>query len=178
MQPIKRKFIPQFPDKYKGNVNNIIARSSWEYAFLHFLDQADSIKYYASEEIEIPYLLLTDKKIHRYYPDIVLELISGERFIVEIKPFHQRIYKQSKKVNFTTQETFIKNQCKWQAAREVARNNGMNFIILDEYDLKRIGVKIALNKKQVPKEKLLYEHANEFGRSVETLIKPLLRNQK
>ena len=107
-----------------------------------------------------------------------MQLVSGEKFIVEIKPFHQRIYKQTKKVNFTTQETFIKNQCKWQAAREVAKNNGMNFIILDEYDLKRIGVKIALNKKQVPKEKLLYEHANEFGRSVETLIKPLLRNKK
>lgn len=173
MTPIQRKFVPKFPNKYRGDVNNIIARSSWEYAFFYFCDMADAIKYYASEEIKIPYLLLTDKKIHHYYPDIVLELVTGDKFIIEIKPFDQRIYKSNKKNNYKQQETFIKNQCKWEAATAVAKNNGMKFIILDEYDLKRLGVRIEINRKIIPKEKMLYESFDKYGRSVELLIRTL-----
>lgn len=161
------------PEKYLGNPSLIIARSSWEWSFLKFLEESPMIKYFSSEELAIPYFLLTDKKFHRYFPDFIIELITGDRFIIEIKPFEQRICK-----NKRHQIIFIKNQCKWQAATEVAKNNNITFIILDQYDLRRIGVKISLSSRKIPKEKILFEQTDPYSKSVEKLTTPLLLLEK
>lgn len=166
--PKSKVFNPQNPQKYRGDVKNIISRSSWELAFLWFLDQSPVIKYYASEELVIPYFFPCDNKWHRYFPDFFIEFITGDKFIIEIKPFYQRIIKTQKE-----EFTFLKNQYKWDAANKVAENNNIQFLVFDEYDLKRLGVKILLSSMKVPKEKLLFEQSNKFGNSLEKFISPI-----
>lgn len=170
---MEKQYILRRPDKYLGDPSRVFSRSSWEWNFLKFLEDSPVIKFFSSEELMVPYFLLSDKKFHRYYPDFLVELITGERFIIEIKPFCQRICK-----NRRSELTFIKNQCKWQAASEVAKNNGIQFIVLDEYDLRRIGVKISLSSRTIPRDKIIYENTNPYGKSVERLTSSLLLLEK
>jgi len=79
----KQKFVqgiyyPRRPEKYKGDVKNIIYRSSWELQFMTFCDNSPSIIEWASEEIAIPYVKPTDKRVHYYYLDFWIKYISDE----------------------------------------------------------------------------------------------------
>ena len=65
----KGKFTPKNPHKYRGDVNNIVFRSSWEYKLMKFLDDYDDVLEYGSEEIIIPYISPLDGKMHRYFVD-------------------------------------------------------------------------------------------------------------
>ena len=173
---MKGIFKPKNKQKYIGNPDNVIFRSSWELSFMNFIDRSDVVVKWASEEISFRYYLITDKKWHRYFPDFYLELITGDKFIIEIKPFNERIIK--KKNNPHIVETFIKNQSKWKSAKEIADENNLKFIILDEYDLKKIGVRIPLKSTKIPKNKLLYESQDQFSGSVQTLTEPLIEYSK
>ena len=82
---MKGIFKPKNKQKYIGNPDNIIYRSSWELSFMNFIDRADVVLKWASEEISFKYYLITDKRWHRYFPDFYLELITGDKFIIEIK---------------------------------------------------------------------------------------------
>jgi len=62
-------FKPKHPEKYKGNINKIVFRSSWELKFNQFLDQNPNILEWSSEPFGIPYYKPTTHKIHKYYPD-------------------------------------------------------------------------------------------------------------
>ena len=70
----KGKYQPKNPQKYRGNVNNIIYRSLWERKFLVYCDTSDNIIEYASEEIALPYRSPIDNKIHKYYPDFYIKV--------------------------------------------------------------------------------------------------------
>jgi hypothetical protein len=54
------KFHPQNPNKYLGDPNNIVYRSSWELHFLQWCDRNDNVLEYASEEFSIPYVSPVD----------------------------------------------------------------------------------------------------------------------
>ena len=41
--PFRAKFLPRFPEKYVGDVNNIFARSSWEVTVMKFFDSRPDI---------------------------------------------------------------------------------------------------------------------------------------
>ena len=62
-----RLWKPKNSEKYEGDYNNIIVRSSWEVRFLNWCDNNTHILSYSSEEIVIPYLSPIDNKYHRYY---------------------------------------------------------------------------------------------------------------
>ena len=81
---IKTKYKPTNPNKYMGNPDNIICRSSWERRFCKECDTNPSIKKWASEEFSIPYVSPADGKVHRYYPDFLIEKTDGKRYIIEI----------------------------------------------------------------------------------------------
>lgn len=158
-------------EKYLGNPNLIYYRSSWEYAFLQFLEESPVVTAFNSEEVCVSYFYPVDKKWHRYYIDFYVEILNKYKFLIEIKPFYQRVKPFRKK----ELNTFIKNQSKWEFASTFARQKGMVFLILDEYDLKRMGIKISINisKRQIEK-KILFEQQDKYKQSVEQLIKPLL----
>ena len=141
--PIIRKWKPKFPEKYKGDVTNIISRSSWEIRFLNWCDNNSSIIEYSSEEIIVPYRCGTDNRMHRYFPDFLIKLksTSGEikTYLVEVKPAMQtqppKFPGRRTQRYLTESMTFIKNQSKWKAATEYCKDRGWEFKIITEHDL-------------------------------------------
>ena len=72
------KFHPRNPQKYKGDYNNIVYRSSWEVHFMRYCDRNDNIIEWGSEEIFIPYFDPTTKKLRRYFPDFIMKVKDNQ----------------------------------------------------------------------------------------------------
>ncbi len=131
---------PDNPQKYIGDATIIAFRSSWEYRFMRWCDTSPNVSSWSSEEIVIPYFSALDQRWHRYFVDfmIVVATRDGEKkYLIEIKP-REEIEKPKptrSKYYQSRCETWIKNQEKWNAAREWARQNSCEFVIMDEYDL-------------------------------------------
>ncbi|CAB4170677.1 head completion protein [uncultured Caudovirales phage] len=135
----KRKFIPIFPEKYTGDPTNIIMRSSWETRFASWCDKNPSVLKWSSEETIIPYKCPTDNRIHRYFVDFKITVTTGKTYLVEVKPKTQTqppIY-PGKRTQRYLQESlaFMKNQAKWEAANEFAKDRGWEFKIITEHEL-------------------------------------------
>ena len=139
----KRKFTPTNPEKYVGNVNDIIMRSSWETRFAMWCDKNPSIIKWSSEEVIVPYRCPTDNKMHRYFIDFRIQVRDRDgvlkTYLIEVKPS-----KQTKPPEFPGRRTkrylvestlFIKNQAKWKAARSYAADRNWEFKIITEHDL-------------------------------------------
>lgn len=134
---------PINPEKYHGDVNNIIYRSGWERSAMKWFDNHPSVIKWASEELVIPYICPTDNKPHRYFIDFVVKIrnAKGEDkiYIVEVKPEAQTRepkYPGKNTQRFLTETlTYVKNCAKWAAAEEYAAKRGWQFIKLTEYDL-------------------------------------------
>jgi hypothetical protein len=135
----KRKYIPIFPEKYAGDPSNIIMRSSWETRFASWCDKNPSVLKWNSEETIIPYKCPTDNRIHRYFVDFKITVTTGKTYLVEVKPKNQTqppIY-PGKRTQRYLQESlaFMKNQAKWEAASEFAKDRGWEFKIITEHEL-------------------------------------------
>jgi hypothetical protein len=144
----KREFLqgrykPSNPQKYKGDVHNIIYRSSWERKFLYYCDTNENILEYSSEEIVVPYRSPVDNKIHRYFPDFYIKYKDGDgkikKALIEIKPFRQtqepKVQKRKTKSYIYEVVEYAKNQAKWDAAKEWCIDRGWEFKVLTESDL-------------------------------------------
>lgn len=139
----KGKFLPSNPDKYVGNYENIIYRSSWELKAMKYFDMNPSIISWASEELFIPYLSPVDNRQHRYFPDFLIKVRKKdgqfETYLIEVKPENQTVQPQrkSKKTKKYLNEsiTYAINQAKWRAADIFCQKNGWKFIILTEREL-------------------------------------------
>ena len=138
------RFHPQNPGKYKGDVQNIIYRSSWELKFMQWCDRNPNVIEYASEEFCIPYLSPIDGRVHRYFPDFIMKVKeqSGEikKYIIEIKPKKQTIppIQTSKKRNKTfinEVKTYVVNEAKWKAAEEWCKDHLLEFMVITEDQL-------------------------------------------
>ena len=138
-------FKPRHPEKYEGNVKNIIYRSSWEFNYMMKLDSDPAVVAWVSEGIRIPYYSPKDRRIHGYYPDFIIckRFPSGrdETFMIEIKPMNQCVVpknKPGKSRRRLINETFryAVNQAKWQAASKYCSNRGWVFKVLTERELK------------------------------------------
>lgn len=110
-----------------------------------FCDNTKSILEWGSEEIIVPYRCPTDGRAHRYYPDFYIKVKSKDgvlqKYIVEIKPKKQVAgpnRNPKKKTASWKKEvlTFMKNQAKWDAAKEFCEDRQMKFLILTEDHLK------------------------------------------
>ena len=139
----KGVFKPQNPSKYKGDPNNIIYRSRWEFVFMRFCDRNSEIIEWSSEEFFIPYKCRTDGKIHRYFPDFKIKWrkTNGKPIvqIIEIKPKGQTMAPtkppRMTKRYLNEAMTWAKNKSKWEYAREWCKNRGYEFVILTEKEL-------------------------------------------
>lgn len=136
---------PVNPKKYRGNPTRIIYRSMWEKKFMIFCDHTSSIVEWGSEEIIIPYRSPIDGRIHRYYPDFYIKILtkSGkyEKYVIEVKPKRQTQKpneKPKRKTAAWKREvlTYIKNRAKWDAAEDFCEDRQMKFKILTEDHLK------------------------------------------
>ena len=148
MPAYKSKYKPQNSDKYRGDADKIVARSSWERTAFKWMDTNPNIKWWASEELIIPYICQTDKKKHRYFPDLVFETVDGSKYIVEIKPDRETRPPVPPKTGRNTRrliteaKTYQKNMSKWNAAHNFAIDNGFKFEVWTEKTMKAMGIKI------------------------------------
>ena len=106
-----------------------------------FCDHTSSIVEWGSEEIIIPYRSPIDGRVHRYYPDFYIKILtkSGkyEKYVIEVKPKRQTQKpneKPKRKTAAWKREvlTYIKNEAKWEAARSYCDVRSMKFMILTE----------------------------------------------
>lgn len=128
--------------KYKGDVNNVIYRSSWELKYMFQLDNDENVLEWSSEEVIIPYVT-ADNKVHRYFTDFKVKRKSGEQIIteiIEIKPYKETIppvLTEGKKTKTKIREvlTWDVNQRKWAAARKYCEKMGWRFVIVTEKNI-------------------------------------------
>jgi trans-aconitate methyltransferase len=69
----KGYYKPSYPNKYKGDPNNIVYRSLWERKFMVYCDTNENILEWGSEEIVVPYKSPVDNRYHRYFPDFYIK---------------------------------------------------------------------------------------------------------
>lgn len=130
---------PRNPNKYKGDVNQIIYRSSWELKAMSYFDLHPDIVAWSSEELHIPYICPTDNRVHRYFPDFLIKKKDGQIIMIEVKPKKQTVppKKGKKKQEQYLAEvmTWGKNTAKWKAAEEYCKKKGWLFMKLTEKEL-------------------------------------------
>ena len=136
------KFQPKNPKKYKGDVQNIYFRSSWELKMMIWLDKNINIMEWGSEEIVIPYVSPLDNRVHRYFVDFYAKTLGGKTLLIEIKPHSQtkepKIPKRKTKRFIQEVIEWSKNEAKWKYAKEYAADRNWEFIVLTE---KELGIK-------------------------------------
>lgn len=138
----KGKFRPKNPQKYRGDANNVIYRSTWEIKVMGYLDENPNVVWWASEELPIPYYSPIDKKKHRYFPDFIAQMRKSDgklmTYVIEVKPERQtKPPTQKRKTKTFLQEaiTYEVNKAKWIAATEFCKDHGWEFLILTEKHL-------------------------------------------
>ena len=134
------------PTKYSGKLTeSIVFRSSWEFSFIKYLDNNESIIEWSSEETAIHYKSI-DGKLHRYFPDFYSSYRNKDGKIVnaliEIKPYAETREpkipvntKRTRKSILRQLETYKINQLKWQAAKQYCAERGWKFYVLTEVDI-------------------------------------------
>jgi hypothetical protein len=136
-------FRPKNPQKYIGDSNNIVYRSSWECRVMNWFDQNDDIISWASEELIVPYKSPIDNRFHRYFPDFIVKVKTRDgtmkTLMIEVKPKKQTVppepRKRVTKQYITEVTTYGVNQAKWKAAQEYCLDRGWEFKIMTEEHL-------------------------------------------
>ena len=83
--------------------------------------------------------------MHRYFVDLKITTKDDRTWLIEIKPEKEtKEPKVRKKTKRYIKEvmTYIKNQSKWEAAKEYAENRGWKFDIWTEKTIKGLGIKL------------------------------------
>ncbi len=156
MPTYQGKFTPKNPEKYRGDPKEIVYRSMWEKYCFMWADTNPQVKQWSSEEVVIPYLYEVDRKQHRYFVDMFIRFEDGRTILVEIKPFKETqvpVFPGRKTPRYMTESlTYVKNQNKWKAAENYAKDRGWEFQVWTENELQAMGI---MPKANLPKIKPL-----------------------
>ncbi len=143
----KGKYKVRNRDKYIGEVDNVVYRSSWERRFMVYADTNPNVVKWNSEELVIPYVSPVDNKVHRYFPDFWIEVKDDNgdtnHIVIEVKPKGQtgppKMGKTAKsKYRYLRElKTWKVNEAKWDVAREFCADRKWQFKILTEDHLVR-----------------------------------------
>lgn len=137
-------YVPLNSDKYVGNPNQIIFRSSWELKFMQFLDRSTSVMSWTSESFAIPYFSPLDKRAHRYYIDFAVTTVDGDgvlqTWLIEVKPLKyiekpeapKRMTDKSTQNYLYSAKQYIINRAKFEAAKDFCEQRGLKFGIVTE----------------------------------------------
>ena len=130
-------FTPKNPQKYVGK-HTPRYRSGWELTFMNFCDNNNSILYWASEAIAVPYRNPMTGKPSQYIPDffVVYQNKHGRQIaeVVEIKPKKQSLI-ESKTASAKDRAIVAVNHAKWAAAMAYCKQQGYTFRVITEDDL-------------------------------------------
>jgi hypothetical protein len=136
-------YILKNPNKYVGG-GTPYYRSSWEAAVMKMCDENEAIEQWASEAVKIPYRDPLTGKQTVYVPDFLVVYVDKKQKkhseIWEVKPMNQTMIENVGK-NPYNQGQFVRNQVKWEMARQWARGRGITFRVLTEADIFHNGSK-------------------------------------
>lgn len=124
--------------KYKGDLSKgVIYRSSWELQLISAIDYSSKVKFWGSEEVVVPYMNPdSPDRMHRYFIDLYVELVDGNKYLIEVKPFKFiDLEAYAKEKSEARRAEFRKNVMKWQYASKVAKDSGMKFCVVTEREL-------------------------------------------
>tara|TARA_B110000037_G_C17108546_1_gene500875 strand:- start:344 stop:712 length:369 start_codon:yes stop_codon:yes gene_type:complete len=112
----------------------------WERRFMKYCDLNSKVLMWSSEELVIPYISPVDKKMHKYYPDFLIQIMDRDGIkktkLIEVKP--KRETKPPKKKTKITpryineMKTWSVNEAKWKYAVEFCKDKNWEFKILTE----------------------------------------------
>ena len=135
-------FKPRNPQKYKGDPNGIVYRSSWELRVMKYLDDNPAVIWWASEELPIRYVSPIDQKVHRYFPDFIVRTKRKDgqetTMVLEVKPYRQTqmpVQKRRTQKFINEMATYAVNQEKWKAADLFCKEHGWQFKLITEKEL-------------------------------------------
>ena len=135
-------FKPRNPQKYKGDPNGIVYRSSWELRVMKYLDDNPAVIWWASEELPIRYISPIDNKVHRYFPDFIVRTKRKDgqetTMVLEVKPYRQTqmpVQKRRTQKFINEMATYAVNQEKWKAADLFCKEHGWQFKLITEKEL-------------------------------------------
>ena len=98
-------------------------RSSWEKAFMEFLDDCIYVEYWDYEKYVIPYISSEDTA-RNYLPDFFVKFTNRkELYIIEIGPDYSKRKKREENT-----------KCKFRYAEEFCKYHGYKFVVLTEKD--------------------------------------------
>ena len=142
----KGRYTIKCPEKYAGDAKKVVYRSLWERQCFRWCEDNPKVKYWNSEEIVIPYKYEVDKRLHRYFVDLLVQMKNGDTYLIEIKPKKETIPpkqgKRKTKRYINEVLTFSKNQDKWEAADQYAKHKGWQFQVWTEETLNNLGIKV------------------------------------
>ena len=125
------------PEKYMG-LHKPKYRSGWEFTFMQFCDNNNSVLKWASESIVIPYMNPLTGKRANYIPDFFVVYVNktGKQLaeVVEIKPKKQSLI-ESRKTSARDRIAVAINHAKWASARAYCQQNGFTFRVITEDQL-------------------------------------------
>lgn len=139
----KGRYRPANPQKYVGNLNDIVYRSLWERKFMVYCDTNPNVLKWASEEIKIPYISPLDRQYHTYYPDFMMVVKTKQnteqKYLIEIKPKKfttlPKAPKRKTKSYINEVYQYAVNESKWKFATQWCEKRNIIFKIFTEDDL-------------------------------------------
>lgn len=143
------KWKPKNIAKYRGDSNKITYRSNWEKFMFNWLDNHPDVIQWNSEETVIPYFSNADGKKRRYFMDIWVRFKNGQQFFFEVKPKKETVPpKKPSQLTTAAKKRYINelyvysvNMDKWKAAKKVADKMNIEFRLITEDALKKLGYK-------------------------------------
>lgn len=131
-------FNPKNPQKYIGG-HKPKYRSGWELRVMSFCDEHQSVLYWASEAIAIPYRHPITGKQANYIPDFFVvyenKFKQQKAEILEVKPKSQTSLMEAKSKHDKLHA--VVNQAKFMAAMIYCKQHGYTFRVISEQDLFR-----------------------------------------
>ena len=132
------------PSKYRGDRNNCIFRSTWEFRLMKWCDTNKCVNWWSSEPFAIRYLSPMDNKFHRYFPDFLINISTknGDKtLLIEVKPENQTkpppVQKRKTKSYLYKVKTWGVNQAKWKSAKKLCEQKNWEFHIWTEKTLSK-----------------------------------------
>lgn len=137
-------YYPINREKYAGHAYPIF-KSDLERRMMRYLDENPKVVKWIYEPRAIQYrdMSMPDKngrlgKIRRYYIDFVATILTGDNSVktvwIEVKSYKETIPPKDT-ASQTDKETWIRNNCKWQTAKQLCESNGNAFVIITDKEL-------------------------------------------
>lgn len=138
-------YYPINKEKYKSSTTPIY-KSDLERRMMRYLDSTDAVLSWIYEPTCIRYIDLSTidprtnrpGKYRRYFVDFIASVKQKDgtikNILIEVKSKKETIEPKNK-TNINEYSTWIKNNCKWNAAKKFCESKGMAFVIITDEQL-------------------------------------------